>query len=302
MSIAEKAERVAEAKETFGLNCSLKVVGLAKSTWYSHCERQTYEEKYAHLQDELEMIACEHPEYGYRRTTTALQEKGYEINQKVVRRLHQSWRLALLRSTKAPKPSRLRKIIRRAGERANLVAGLKDIGLFEVFYTDFTELFYADGTTKAYLMPILDHASRLCLGWALAEHPNRDLALAAWRQAKQQLDSWQIQTAGCILHQDQDSVYTSYAWTGQFLLKEKMRLSFALAGAKDNPFVESFFSRFKEEGRSEFLDARSLSELQAVVARRIGYYNANRYHSSLDNRAPIRFIQQEFPGRIPLHI
>lgn len=73
-----------------------------------YCNRLgvAYEEKYAHLRPDLEAIAREHPEYGYRRTTVELGEAyGHAINHKVVQRLHQLWDLPLLRSTRAPKPS-----------------------------------------------------------------------------------------------------------------------------------------------------------------------------------------------------
>lgn len=304
MSTGEKVERVAETKDEFGLNRSLEVIGLPKSTWYYRCNQQVdYETKYAHLRSDLEMIARRWPEYGYRRTTIALREEmGKKINQKVVRRLHQSWDLALLRNTKRPKPSRLRRIIRKVGKRANLVANLEHISVFEVFYTDFTELYYADGKEKAHFMPILDHASRLCLGWALGERANQVLALETWNQAKKTLTDWNAEVKGCVLHQDQDSVYTSYAWTGQLLLEEQMRLSFALTGAKDNPQMESFFGRFKGEGCSEFLGAKTIPELRKVVKRRIEFYNRVRYHSSLGYRAPLVFIRQECPQLVPLHI
>jgi putative transposase len=304
MSAGEKVERVAETKNVFGLNRSLEVIGLPKSTWYYRRKQQVdYEEKYAHLRPDLETIARRWPEYGYRRTTTALREEmGKKINQKVVRRLHQSWDLALLRNTKRPKPSRLRRIIRKAGDRANLITDLETIGVFEVFYTDFTELVYADGKEKAHFMPILDHASRLCLGWALGERANRELALEAWSRTKKTLTAWNVNVQESILHQDQDSVYTSYDWTGQLLLEEQMKLSYALAGAKDNPQMESFFSRFKDEGHSEFLDANTIQELSQVVRLRIEFYNRVRYHSSLGNRAPLVFIRQEHPELVLLHI
>jgi len=93
MSAGEKVERVLATKDEFGLNQSLEMIGLPKSTWYYHRKQQVaYEEKYAHLRLDLETIARNWPEYGYRRTTKALREKmGREVNQKVVRRLHQSF-------------------------------------------------------------------------------------------------------------------------------------------------------------------------------------------------------------------
>lgn len=303
MSPAQKVERVAAVKDEFGLNRSLEVIGLAKSTWYYRRKQQVaYEEKYAHLRAELEEIARRWPEYGYRRTTTALREKGHVVNQKVVRRLHKSWGLALMRRTRRPKPSRLRRIIRQAGKRANLIVDLETIEPFEVMYTDFTELKYANGKAKAYFMPILDHASRLCLGWALGESPNRTVALEAWERAQSRVKAWRVELSDSILHQDQDSVYTSYAWTGRFLLEEKMRLSYALSGAKDNPHMESFFSRLKDEAHSEILEADTIMELQEVMTRRIMFYNTERLHSSLGNQAPLVFIRQMHPQWLHLHI
>ncbi len=53
------------------------------------------------------------------------------------------------------------------------------IGLFEVLYTDFTELRFANGTRKAYLMPIIGHASKLAFGWAVSAHANTETAVTA---------------------------------------------------------------------------------------------------------------------------
>jgi hypothetical protein len=64
-----------------------------------------------------------------------------------------------------------------AGELANLVAQLDDIGLFEVTYTDFTKSIYADRVAKAYLMPIIDQTSKLVYGWAVGQQANTELAL-----------------------------------------------------------------------------------------------------------------------------
>jgi putative transposase len=305
MSTEQKVELVAEVREEYGLNQTLGAVELAKSTWYYwQSEKQDYGEKYEHLRAALEDIAQQWPEYGYRRTTQALRdEHGQVVNHKVVQRLHQEWEFALKRTTHRPKPSQIRKIIHKAGGRANLVADLDEIGMFEVLYTDFTEILYAGGQWKAHFMPILDHASRTCVGWGLGERANRDLALAAWQTATAQLGEWGLDPAGRILHHDQDSVYTSYRWTGQLLLEDRIRLSYSLSGAKDNPYIESFFSRFKQEGHSEFLDAQTIEELQEVIARRLKFYNEVRYHSALGYRAPLVFLQQQLPEQvIRLHI
>lgn len=284
--------------EPYGLAPALAAVGLARSTWYYHrTQKVAYESKYAHLRSFLEEIARKHPEYGYRRTTRELREGfGVIVNTKVVRHLHRLWDLAILRCTQIPRPSGIRRIIREAKGRVNLVASLREIRPFEVLYTDFTEIRYAGGERKAYLMPIIDHASKVVYGWALAERANVTLALRAWQRARQTLRSFGVSPRGLIMHHDQDPVYTSYAWIGRLLHGERVRVSFALQGARDNPWMESFHSRFKGEWKSLFLDARSIEELEKIVADRIHYYNAERRHSSIGYLSPLNFIRQWMPN------
>ncbi len=61
-----------------------------------------------------------------------------------------------------------------------------------------------------------------------------------------------------------------------------------------SPVVESFFARFKWEGRDQFLEAKSLEELRGVVEERLRYYHGHgrspylggRLHSGLGYRTP----------------
>ena len=170
------------------------------------------------------------------------------------------------------------------------MARLDQIRPLGVLYTDFTELVYADGQTKAHLVVLLDHTAKLVAGHAVERRAVTELALKAWGRAKQTLGRLGQPLEGLIVHHDQDSVFTSHAWTAQLLLKDGVRISYALRGARDNPEMESFFGRFKHENRSLFLDAQDLTQLQAVVAECIRYYNRKRRHSTLDNRSPVAFL------------
>jgi hypothetical protein len=280
---------------TFGLGPALAAVGLARSTWYYRQQAgRPYAERYAVLRTPLERIARAHPDYGYRRTTTELREvQGHHVNAKVVRRLHRLWSLPLLRRTHVPPPSGVRQAITAAGAHANLVAGLTAIAPLAVLYTDFTELRYATG--KAWLMTLLDHVSKVILGWALGLQADTALALAAWRRARRWLRRRRRSVAGLIVHHDRDPVYTGYGWTGQLLVRDHVHLSYALRGCRDNPEMESFHSRFKSENRSLFLDAPSLADLRCLVGQRIAYYNGRRRHSSLGNRAPLVYLAGLLP-------
>jgi transposase InsO family protein len=294
MSTEQKVALVMEAQETFGLNRTLAAVGLPKSTWYYHQKQKVaYPDKYADLLPILDEIARRHPEYGVPRIMPELREEyGIDVNHKVIERLLRIWDLVILRSTHRPKPSSVQQAIADAGEYANVIAQLDKIELFQVVYTDFTELRYADGQRKAFLIPIIGHVSKMVYGWAVGEHADTPLALRAWEQAKATFQKLDIALAGMIMHHDRDSVFTGYAWTAQLLLGDELRLSYALRGAKDNPEMESFNSRFKNEWRSLFLDADSVTELARIVAERMRYYNTKRRHSSICNLPPLTYIER----------
>jgi putative transposase len=290
MSTAQKVAMVARVREEFGVAAALQAVGLARSTWHYQVHRVAYVAKHESLRRPLLAIAEKYPEYGYRRATTELAERlGRPVNRKVVQRLQRAWGLGFLRRSREPRPSGVRQLITAAGDRVNLVADLKSIGPFEVLYTDFTELIYGRG--KACLMPVVDHHAKVCLGWAVGRAATTDVALQAWNAARAMLKRLEVPVRGQIVHHDQDTVFTSYRWVRQLLLKDEVRISYALRGAKDNPEMEAFNSRFKSENRSLFADAGSLEELVAVVRERMHHYNRRRRHSALGNQAPLDYVK-----------
>lgn len=289
----EKIKLVDQACREHGLNQSLKALGLAKSTWYYwQRQKQSLGEKYSHLKDDLLEVAEKHPEYGYRRTTAELKaEYGYQVNHKLVAKLNRCWDLPIIRKMKRPKPNIVTKTIKQAKGKANLVARIENPELYQVCYTDFSEILYAGGTKKAQFMPVLEHVSKHVPGWVVSKHDNTQAALIAWFESKRSLGKLGFSIKGLILHQDQDPVYTSHEWTRQIVIKDKARLSFAEAGARENPCMESFFGRFKTENRSLFLDCRTIGELRELIKERILYYNTVRRHSSLGQISPVEFLK-----------
>lgn len=289
----EKIQLVSQACQEHGLNQSLKALGLAKSTWYYwQRQKQSLEEKYGHLKDDLLEVAEKHPEYGYRRTTAELKDGyGYQVNHKLIAKLNRCWDLPIIRKVKKPKPNIVTKTIKQAKGKANLVARIESPDLYQVCYTDFSEIPYAGGVKKAQFMPILEHVSKHIPGWVVSEHDNTEAALIAWFETKLGIEKLGFPVEGLILHQDQDPVYTSHEWTRQIVIKDKARLSFAEAGAKENPSMESFFGRFKTENRSLFLDCQTMGELRQLIKERVLYYNLVRRHSSLGQISPMAFLK-----------
>jgi transposase InsO family protein len=98
---------------------------------------------------------------------------------------------------------------------------------------------------------------------------------------------------GTIVQQDQDAVFTSYAWLRALLLDAGTRVSYSENGAKGNPWIGSFWARFKHENQSLLRDARSLDELQAVVKQQMRYYSRERRHSGLGYQPPLVYLHTE---------
>lgn len=276
-----------------GLNKTLAALGVSKGTWHYRRGMLSYTEKYATLRSPLLEIARRHPHYGYRKVTAELQDAySIAINSKVVRRLQKAWELPLLRVVRHPKPSAIRRVLRQLGDRINLLSTLPSIGILQVLYTDFTELVYDRQCQKAYLMPLVDHTSKLVVGWAVGRSDNSAVALNAWRRAKDNLRYLGIALSKVIVHHDQDSVYTGHEWLRQVRVLDQARVSYALNGAGDNPEMESFNGHFKAECASILWEQKDLLSVIRVVQTRVTYYNDIRRHASLGNIAPAVFLRK----------
>lgn len=280
--------------QTYGLNVTLDAIGLPKSTWYYwENEKVDYEEKYAHLRAPLIDILRENPAYGYRRIEPDLKELGYPVGETVVRHVLRMWDLSLQRWAGKPKPSVPREMLAKDGYGMNLAAGIEEPAPLQVFYTDFTTLKYAKGNKKAYLMALVDDATKWAIGWALGFRPNTELALEVLSMAKATLADVGLSLAGRIIHHDQDSVYTGYRWLRAVLITHRARISFSENGAKGNTSMESFNGHFKGESKSLFYDAANIWELERTVAQQMRYYNGKRRHSALGYLAPMCYIIKE---------
>lgn len=238
-------------------------------------------------------IAEEHPEYGYRRTTTELHARGFLRNHKVVERLHRSFHLSVMKKVKHPKPNPIHKLLKEVGGQINLVSRLKKIDDFEVLYTDFTEIIYQKGQAKAQMMPIVDHKSKLVAGHALGPSANTELALKAWKKAKKTFLRLGQNIEKAIIHHDQDGVYIGHCWLREVVVKSKARISYSEDGAKENVHMESFIGRFKTENSDLFWDQDDLESLKQVVDERVRYYNYERRHSALGNIAPMEYLNKK---------
>lgn len=268
---------------------------MPKSTWYYRCRRkqegQSQEEET--IVSTIRDIIGEHPSYGYRRILPELRARtGLEVNHKRLRRLLRTHDLGLRRCLPATRPSAARRALSEHIGKLDLVKKrLADGGSFDVleaFSTDFTQLSYRSGT--AWLMAMVCIESRLVVGWAVGRSANRKLALRCWRRAKESLAKLGTGPVGLIVHHDQDSVYTSHSWLRTLLIENGASVSYSENGAKDNPWVESLWGRFKTENKSLIREAMSIAELTETVSDGFDYYNRDRRHSALQYQSPLAYL------------
>lgn len=244
-------------------------------------------------------IIEEHPGYGRRRILPELEERAAKtINHKKLRRLLDEHDLAMRRCIPTSQPSELRQLLDLKRGELNLVHD-RDFGPLEALSTDFTQLQFNGATRRAWLMAMVDISSKWIAGWAVGSSADRSLALRCWEHASRRLSARRGDISGMIVHQDLDSVYTSYAWARRLLIEDEVRISYSENGANDNPWIESVWARLKTELGSEITEAPTLQALEEVIDRHFEYYNNQRRHSAIGYRPPNEHLKlQRKNGKI----
>lgn len=285
-------------QKELGLNCSLELAGLPKSTWYDRQKPKI--DKYRAIRQDLKQTLVDNAPYGYRRAHAELtdQDDGYGhcVGKETVRLLMKDMVMQMANRPSKPKFGPIQKIINEAGDKVNRLAQLevkRPIEIGEAGVTDFTEIVYDNGTKKAQLMSILDYRSRAVMGWEAADRKDTPLALAVWSKTKRNLSRLKLSVKNFIIHSDQDPVLTSHAWGRQIALEDEALLSYSLNGCHGNTRMESWHSRFKSENKSLFADCRTLEEVKEKITHQVRYYNYRRRHSSLRNKAPMKYLKIE---------
>jgi transposase InsO family protein len=139
-----------------------------------------------------------------------------------------------------------------------------------------------------YLAAVMDLYSRKIVGWAMADHLQTELPLAALQMALQQRHP----EPGLLHHSDRGSQYTSDLYQS-VLHGYRCRVSMSrVANCLDNAPMESFFGTLKTE-RTDHRHYRTRAEAQSDIFLYIeGFYNRRRRHSYLGYLSPDQFEEQ----------
>ena len=289
--MSDKVELVEKHKGRYGLNMCCRALGLSKGTLAYRRGQASCSQADAQLKDEIITTIRHHPEYGYRRIKEDIKARtGIVVNHKRLRKILSTYELDLPRHLPKRGKNPVLKLISQVGQDANLVQK-RTVDPLCVFCTDFTELRYCQGDKKAWLMAFLDIRTRWIAGFGVGAHRNRALAIYCLDQLQNNLSCLDRRLKDILIHHDRDSVYTSYDWLHRVLIRERAGISFAMNGAKDNPWIESFWGRFKTENKTLIMHADSLKELIYVIGMQMAYYNQGRRHSALGYQTPQQVVQ-----------
>ena len=229
-------------------------------------------------QNNLEMMRLldkqyfETPFYGCRKMTVWLQNKGYKVNRKKVKRLMNliDWR-TIYREPKTTICNPEHK------KYPYLLKDLKITHPNQVWATDITYIPMNKGFM--YLMAIIDLHSRCVVKWDISNTMTADWCAKNLQEA--------IDEFGCpeIFNTDQGSQYTSDIHT-KVLKDNNIKISMDGKGrAIDNIFIERLWRSVKYENVYLQVYANGV-ELDEGLEKYFEFYNNERFHQSLDYKTP----------------
>ena len=255
----------------FRLDLLLETAGLARSTYYYQLKQLDGFDKDKELKAEIQSIYCEHKgNYGYRRMTLELRNRGFMVNHKKVQRLMKVLGL----SARIRRKRKYSSYQGEVGKKAeNLIQRQFEASkAMEKCYTDVTEFAIPNSTQKLYLSPVLDGFNSEIIAYNLSTSPNLE-------QVKAMLDQafTEEHYENTILHSDQGWQY-QHQYYHQFLEDKGIQPSMSRKGnSPDNGMMESFFGILKSEMFYGYEKTfHSLEQLEQAIVGYIDYYNNKR--------------------------
>ena len=277
-------------RREFQLRLMCRVLEVSPSGYYASLNRPP---SWHALIDEVLMarVRIIHAEsgetYGAPRVHRELQAEGLPASPKRVARLMQEGEL-VARPRKAPR------ICTTDSNHDHPIAPNLLVRQFDVHGVALNRVWVADLTYiptregMLYLGTVLDWGSRRCVGWAMRDTLETDVALSALRMARET----RRPAPGLIRHSDRGSQYTSGAYQAE-LAAHGMVASMSRKGdCYDNAVAESFFSTLEFELVMRH-DWHTKAEARRAIFRYIEtWYNPKRRHSTLGYLSPAAYEEQ----------
>ena len=160
------------------------------------------------------------------------------------------------------------------------------VGINRVWVADITHIPTREGTF--YLATVLDLGSRRCVGWAMRDTLEVELALSALRMAR----AARVPEPGLIHHSDRGSQYTSGDYRAELAAHGMVASMSGKGDCYDNAVAESFFSTLEFELLMKNDWHTRADARRAIFAYIETWYNRKRRHSTLGYLSPADYEQQ----------
>jgi putative transposase len=227
------------------------------------------------LMDEYYLV---HPSYGVLRMQDYLLSKGFQINEKRVRRLLRLMGLMAIYPQRNLSKLGLAKYI-----RSYLLKGLRVISPNQVWAIDITYIPMAKGFL--YLTGIIDLYSRYVVGWGLSNSLD---ANSSHRVLK---DAILVNGKPEIINSDQGCQFTCHEWI-EHLDKEEIQISMDGKGrALDNIFIERLWRSVKYD-HVYLSPAKDGMELFKGLKQYFNHYNNELAHQGIGRKIPVNLYKQ----------
>ena len=273
----------------FRLDLLLETARLPRSTYYHQLKQLDKLDKDKDLKAEIQSIFTKHRgNYGYRRMTLELRNRGYVVNHKRVQRLMKVLGLSARIRRKRKYSSYQGEIGKKAD---NLIQRQFEASKpMEKCYTDVTEFAIPASNQKLYLSPVLDGFNSEIIAYNLSTSPNLEQVEAMLNQAFSE-DHY----TNTILHSDQGWQY-QHQYYHHFLEGKGIQPSMSRKGnSPDNGMMESFFGILKSEMFYGYEKTfHSLEQLEQAIVDYIDYYNNKRIKIKLKGLSPVQYRTKSF--------
>jgi putative transposase len=262
------------------VNTLCQMTGLSRAGYYRWRLPRQPTPVEMELRDQMQKVALEWPAYGYRRITSELQRRGFEVNHKRILRMMREDNLLCVRRRAFAITTDSRHNL---PVYPNLAREMKPTAVNQLWVADITYIRLR--TEFVYLAVVLDAFSRRVIGSALGRTLEAELAVAALRMALIERQP----AAGLVHHSDRGVQYASHVYT-EMLKQHRATISMSRKGNPyDNAACESFMKTLKQEEvyRNEY---RDFDEVRSSVGEFLEcVYNQKRLHSALGYVPPAEF-------------
>jgi putative transposase len=263
----------------------LKLVGLARSTFYYQQKVAQGCDKHLALKKQIRVIFAHHKgRYGYRRVTDSIRQLGKRVNHKTVQSL-----MGQLGLKSLVRPKKYRSYKGEVGSSAPhiLKRQFEATSANQKWVTDVTE-FNVSGE-KLYLSPVMDLYNGEIIAFETARRPVFELVNVMLKKALAKLKAGETP----LLHSDQGWQYRMPAYQRALQSKGVVQSMSRKGNCLDNASMESFFAVLK----SEFFYLNkftSVDELKIGLKKYIRYYNHERIKTKLKGLSPVQYRTQAF--------